>query len=81
MVNAAGICSMKAENTLPPEDNESLNSTQKSVYAGENAEQWLRATSPPVQAHSSPVLGMEGILVWVVIYFPFIHIQMIYNVT
>ena len=72
MVNAAGICSMKAENTLPPEDNESLNSTQKSVYAGENAEQWLRATSPPVQAHSSPVLGMEGILVWLVIYSSYI---------
>ena len=56
MVNAAGICSMKAENTLPPEDNESLNSAQKSVYAGESAEQWLRATSPPLQAPADGIL-------------------------
>ena len=62
MVNAAGICSMKAENTLPAEDNESLNSVQKSVYEGEKAEQWLRATSPPKQ-HSSTLLGAEGILI------------------
>ena len=61
MVNAAGICSMKAENTMPEEDDDSLNSLQRSVYAGEKAEQWLRATSPPVQ--SPPLLAAEGVFV------------------